>query len=117
MKGLSKDTVDALRKKVEGRIKKIEQLRASQKTNWEFEADKLAAGNESDNTTITNSLSRRIFVRACMWHELGVVFHSRQAAQTTLGWRGWVKDNEEGQKVVSAVWEELGERLKSMPIE
>lgn len=52
-----------------------------------------------------------------MWHELGVVFHSRQAAQITLGWRGWVKDVEEGQKVVGAVWEELGERLKSMPVE
>jgi len=52
-----------------------------------------------------------------MWHELAVVFHSRQAAQTTLGWRSWVKDQEEGQKVVSVVWEELGEQLKSMPVE
>jgi sorting nexin-8 len=52
-----------------------------------------------------------------MWHELAVVFHSRQAAQTTIGWRGWTKDMEESQKVVCAVWEELGERLKSMPVE
>jgi hypothetical protein len=41
--GLSKDTVDVLRKKVETRIKKIESLRSSQKQGWEFEADKLAA--------------------------------------------------------------------------
>lgn len=41
--GLSKDTVDALRKKVEGRLKKIETLRSAVKAGWEFEADKLAA--------------------------------------------------------------------------
>jgi sorting nexin-8 len=52
-----------------------------------------------------------------MWHELAVVFHSRQAAQTTLGWRGWVKDQEEAQKVLGGVWEQLGEGLKAMPIE
>jgi sorting nexin-8 len=98
-------------------VKKVESLRSTQKTGWEFEADKLAASNESDNTTITNFLSRRIFIRACMWHELAVVFHSRQAAQVTLGWRSWTKDQEEAQKMTSAIWEELGERLKSMPIE
>lgn len=148
---LSKDSVDSLRKKVEGRIKKIETLRSGQRPGWDFEVDKLVASeyqaafqcpfalskcrrapstavkemrmadlalaNEADNTTITNSLTRRVFIRACMWHELAVVLHSRQAAQTTLGWRAWTKDQEEAHKAVGAVWEDLGEQLKSMPIE
>jgi sorting nexin-8 len=50
MPGLSKDTVDALRKKVESRKIKVESLRSAQKPGWEFEADKLAA------CTFTSSL-------------------------------------------------------------
>jgi sorting nexin-8 len=42
--GLSKDSVDSLRKKVESRQKKIESLRAAQKPGWEVEVDKLVAG-------------------------------------------------------------------------
>ena len=52
-----------------------------------------------------------------MWHELAVVFHSKQAAQTTLGWQGWAKSQEEAHKALGNVWEELGESLKTMPIE
>lgn len=47
--GLSKDSVDSLRKKVESRQKKIESLRAAQKPGWEVEVDKLVAG-ESDQS-------------------------------------------------------------------
>lgn len=73
--------------------------------------------NDTDNTSITNLLSRRVFIRACMWHELAVVFHSRQAAQSTLGWRAWTKSQEEAHRALGVVWEELGEGLKAMPIE
>jgi hypothetical protein len=45
--GLSKDTVDALRKKVEVRNKKIESLRSALKPNWEVEVDKLVSGQFS----------------------------------------------------------------------
>jgi sorting nexin-8 len=138
---LSKDTVDALRKKVEGRVKKVETHRSGQKPGWELEVDKLVAcksssfpnrnvertivcgteltvvANDADNTSIANLLSRRIFIKACMWHELAVVFHSRQAAQTTLGWRAWTKSQEEAHKALGSVWEDLGEQLKTMPIE
>lgn len=40
---LSRDTVDALRKKVEGRVKKVETHRSGQKPGWELEVDKLVA--------------------------------------------------------------------------
>jgi len=41
---LSKDSVDALRKKVEGRVKKIEVAKSAMKAGWEVEVDKLVAG-------------------------------------------------------------------------
>ena len=40
---LSKDSVDSLRKKVEGRQKKIEAAKAGQRPGWEVEVDKLVA--------------------------------------------------------------------------
>lgn len=41
---LSRDSVDALRKKVEGRQKKIESAKNGQKPGWELEVDKQIAG-------------------------------------------------------------------------
>ena len=115
--GLSKDNVDALRKKVEIRQKKIETTRSTQKPGWEVEADKLVSASDVDNSTISSLLSRRIFIRACMWYELAVVFHSRQAAQTTLGWREFARGQAEADRVVVGIWEGLEERLRSMPVE
>jgi hypothetical protein len=44
LQGLSKDTVEVARKKVEARSKKIETTRAAQKPNFEVEVDKLVSG-------------------------------------------------------------------------
>jgi len=115
--GLSKDNVDALRKKVETRQKKLETTRSGQKPGWEVEAEKLVSANDVDNSTIGTLFSRRVFIRACMWHELAVVFHSRQAAQATLGWREFAREQGDAGKAVVGVWEGLAERLKSMPVE
>ncbi len=52
-----------------------------------------------------------------MWHELAIVFHSRQAAQATIGWRRFAKEETEASKGVERIWAELGERLESMPVE
>ena len=52
-----------------------------------------------------------------MWHELALVFHSRQAAQATLDWREFAKDEAEAGRGVSTIWEGLKEQLESMPIE
>nr|XP_031862306.1 uncharacterized protein CI109_002271 [Kwoniella shandongensis]KAA5529378.1 hypothetical protein CI109_002271 [Kwoniella shandongensis] len=113
----SKDSVDALRKKVETRQKKVESLKAAQKAGWEVEVDKLVAATDQDNSQISTLLARRVFIRACMWHELSVVHHSRQAAQATLGWRQFARDQNVGVKAIGGVWEGLEERLKSMPVE
>lgn len=52
-----------------------------------------------------------------MWHELSVVFHSMQAAQGTIGWRDFVKDQKERTKRLNSVWQGLEETLESMPLE
>ncbi|EIW66873.1 hypothetical protein TREMEDRAFT_34173 [Tremella mesenterica DSM 1558] len=114
---LSKDSVDALRKKVDGRNKKLEILRQAAKPGWETEADKLVSATDQDTGAINNLLSRRVFIRACMWHELQVVFHTRQAAQATLGWRDFVRDAEGAAKADAALWGELSERLEGVPVE
>ncbi|KAK6904423.1 hypothetical protein I203_105236 [Kwoniella mangroviensis CBS 8507] len=114
---LSKDNVDGLRKKVESRNKKIAQLKNAGKPGWEIEVDKLVAANDQDNSSITSLLSRRVFTKACMWHELSVVHHSRQAAQTTLGWKDFTNDQIEGIKRLEGVWEGLKDRLEGMPVE
>jgi len=77
----------------------------------------LTAANEQDNSAITSFLSRRVFIRACMWHELSVVFHSRQAAQATLGWKDYAREEAESAAGMAKVWEELGERLRAMPVD
>ncbi|WVQ81437.1 hypothetical protein IAT38_003561 [Cryptococcus sp. DSM 104549] len=114
---LSRDNVDALRKKVEGRAKKGAALKAAAKVGWEVEVDKLVAASDQDTATIQSLLARRVFIRECMWHELAVVHHSRQAAQATLGWRAWARDQREAMGKLEAVWEGLEERLDGMPLE
>jgi sorting nexin-8 len=114
---LSRDGVDALQKRVVSRQSKIEALRQAAKPGWEDEVAKLTSGIEQDNSAITALLARRVFVRACMWHELGVVFHSRQAAQATLGWRAWVGGESGAVRAEGRVWDRLGEDLENMPLE
>lgn len=52
-----------------------------------------------------------------MYHELTVVFHTRQAAQVTLGWKRYVDDQIKSGKEGLGIWEGLKERLGVMPVE
>lgn len=79
--------------------------------------DSLTAGIDEDNTKIVNLLARRVFIRACMWHELGVVLHSRQAAQATLCWRTWVGGEGAAAGAEARVWDRLTDELEHMPLE
>jgi sorting nexin-8 len=130
---LSADHVDLLRKKVEARQSKIEGLRAAQKPGFEAEVEKLINGMfneqssfehhltstviEQDNSTIGALLARRVFIRACMWHELAVVFHSRQAAQATLGWQAWIQGTVSSLNSAARVWDRMNEDVENMPLE
>jgi sorting nexin-8 len=87
------------------------------KPGWEAEVDKLQQAIDADNATIKSLLERRVMIKACMWHELAVVLHSRQAAQVTLGWREFVQGEVRFGDRVKGVWEGLAGRLEEMPLE
>lgn len=114
---LSKDSVDSLRKRVESKQKKLETVRINHRTGWEIEDEKLVLAIEQDNSSITSLLARRVFIKHCLWHELSVVLHSRQAAQATLGWRQYATERIVVQKNVESLWKGLSTRLEDMPIE
>lgn len=52
-----------------------------------------------------------------MWHELGVVFHSRQSAQATLAWQAWVAGEGAAASAEANVWQRLNDDLENMPLE
>jgi sorting nexin-8 len=114
---LSADSVDALRRKVEALQGRIEALRAGQKPGFQTEVDKHVAGIEADNSMISALLARRVFIRACMWHELAVVFHSRQAGQAALGWRAWVQGTLGALDAENRVWERMNDDVGNMPLD
>lgn len=114
---LSKDSVDSLRKRVETKQKRLDIVRSARKPSWEVEEEKLVSVIEQDNAEIERSLARRVYNRYCMWNEYSVVFHSRQAGQTTRGWRTYTKDHVEAVKGSVERWDQLGDRLQKMPVD
>ncbi|KAI5448800.1 Sorting nexin mvp1 [Naganishia albida] len=113
---LSKDSVDALRKRVEVKQKKLASVRQGKKSNWEAEQEKLVTAIEQDNVTVQSLLDRRVFIRHCMYHEM-LVLHSRQTGQVTLLARQWARDREAAGEHGQRAWAELGRRLKEMPVD
>jgi len=109
--------VDSLRKRVESKQKKLETVRMNRRQGWEVEEEKLVSAIEQDNSAITAALSRRVFIKYCMWHELSVVLHSRQSAQATFGWRQYSADRTESAKATAELWGGLYETLQNMPVE
>lgn len=66
---------------------------------------------------IVNLLARRVFIRACMWHELAVVLHTRQSALAGLCWRSWVGAEGAAAGAEARVWDRLTDELENMPLE
>jgi sorting nexin-8 len=61
---LAPDTVDKLKKRVEGNQAKLEQVREARKDKWEAEAERLQGAIETDQHAIEELLRRRVFIRA-----------------------------------------------------
>lgn len=61
---LSIDQVERLKKRVETTQAKLKTVKDAQKDGWEHEADKLVQSIETDQTTITAQLNRRVYIRA-----------------------------------------------------
>ncbi|KAL1701925.1 hypothetical protein EV121DRAFT_262592 [Schizophyllum commune] len=114
---LSVDQVERLKKRVETTSLKMDGIKSTRKEGWEIEADKLASQIERDQATIAAQLSRRVFIRACMWHELKVVLHNRENTLPTLLVQAFAREETEFTESVLANWNALSEAVESMPLE
>ncbi|KAF9075303.1 hypothetical protein BDP27DRAFT_1461622 [Rhodocollybia butyracea] len=114
---LSLDQVERLKKRVETTSLKLDGIKVAQKDNWQDEADKLVAAIEKDQVTIAAQLSRRVFIRACLWHELRVVLHNRENALLSVMTQSFIREEVEFSESVLNNWSSLSEAVEGMPFE
>lgn len=114
---LSGDQVERLKKRVESNSVKLEIIKQAQKDGWEQEADKLTVFIEKDQGMITAQLSRRVFIRACMWHELRVVLHNRENTLLTQTVQLFAREELDYSENVVSNWASLTESVDGMPLE
>ncbi|KAI0295396.1 hypothetical protein B0F90DRAFT_1751359 [Multifurca ochricompacta] len=114
---LSVDQVERLKKRVDTNALKLETVKAVAKDGWEEEADKIAGSIEKDKATITAQLNRRVFIRACMWHELRVVLHNRENTLLTQLVQSFAREERDYADAVAANWAALVQAVESMPFE
>ncbi|KAH9941503.1 hypothetical protein B0H21DRAFT_869618 [Amylocystis lapponica] len=114
---LSIDQVERLKKRVEANSLKLEAVKQAQKDGWETEADRIAGAIEKDQAAIAAQLSRRVFIRACMWHELRVVLHNRENALVTQTIQAVSREEHDFTEGVANNWASLREAVESMPFE
>ncbi|KAI9510052.1 hypothetical protein F5148DRAFT_977311 [Russula earlei] len=114
---LSIDQVERLKKRVDTNSLKLESVKAVAKDGWEEEADKIASGIEKDKATISAQLNRRVFIRACMWHELRVVLHNRENALLTQLVQSFAREERDFADAVAANWAALIQGVEGMPSE
>jgi sorting nexin-8 len=114
---LSIDQVERLKKRVESNSSKLEGVKAAKKDGWETEVDRFIGLIERDQATIAAQLNRRIFIRACLWHELRVVLHNRENTLLTQAIQAFASEEQTFVENVSANWVSLGHAVESMPFE
>lgn len=114
---LSVDQVERLKKRVDTNAIKLESVKAVAKDGWEEEADKIAVTIEKDKVTISAQLNRRVFIRACMWHELRVVLHNRENTLLTQLVQAFARDERDYAENVAANWASLAQGVEGMPFE
>ncbi|KAF8488383.1 hypothetical protein F5888DRAFT_1753380 [Russula emetica] len=114
---LSVDQVERLKKRVDTNAIKLESVKAVAKDGWEEEADKIALTIEKDKLTISAQLNRRVFIRACMWHELRVVLHNRENTLLTQLVQAFAREERDYAENVAANWASLVQGVEGMPFE
>ncbi|KAF9047100.1 hypothetical protein BDZ89DRAFT_1058168 [Hymenopellis radicata] len=114
---LSIDQVERLKKRVESTSLKLEGVRAQQKDGWQDEVERLGALYEKDQATILAQLSRRVFIRACMWHELRTVLHNRENTLVTVLVQTFTREEQEFAESIFNNWVSLSEGVEGMPFE
>jgi len=111
------DQVEKLRKRVEQNSVKLEQVRNAQKDGWQAEVDKFAGLVERDQVAISAALSRRVFIRFCMWHEMRVVLHNRENALLTQAIQTFAKEESAFGEESLRIWESMADSVAGMPME
>ncbi|KAJ7623207.1 hypothetical protein FB45DRAFT_924904 [Roridomyces roridus] len=111
------DQVERLKQRVETTSLKLESVKAAQKEGWQDEADRHSASIEKDQATIAAQLSRRVFIRACLWHELRVVLHNRENTLLTQIVQTFAREEQEFTENVANTWASLSETVSEMPLE
>ncbi|EMD38933.1 hypothetical protein CERSUDRAFT_151694 [Gelatoporia subvermispora B] len=114
---LSVDQVDRLKKRVDTNSQKLESVKQAKKEGWEQEADKITGLIEKDQASINAQMNRRIFIRACMWHELRVVLHNRENTLLTQTVRTFAREEHEFSEGVVTNWASLVDAVDGMPYE
>ncbi|KAF7770449.1 hypothetical protein Agabi119p4_6423 [Agaricus bisporus var. burnettii] len=114
---LSVDQVERLRKRVDANSVKLDGIRSTAKEGWQDEADKLTAVIEKDQGMIAAQLSRRVFIRVCLWNELRIILHNRENALLTQAVKTFAREEQEHAEWVVKNWTSLGESLENMPYE
>ncbi|PPQ73571.1 hypothetical protein CVT26_010372 [Gymnopilus dilepis] len=114
---LSIDQVERLKKRIETTSVKLDGIRAAAKEGWQEEVERLTAMVEKDQATIAAQLSRRVFIRACMWHELRVILHNRENTLLTQAVKNFAREEHDYAENVANNWESLSEAVENMPFE
>ncbi|KAI0953925.1 hypothetical protein AcV7_007318 [Taiwanofungus camphoratus] len=114
---LSIDQVERLRKRIDTNSLKLETVKQTQKDGWEQEADKITVLIEKDQAAIAAQLNRRVFIRACMWHELRVVVHNRENALLTQAIKTLAREELDFSEGLVSNWTSLVDAVGSMPYE
>jgi len=114
---LSPDQVDRLKKRIETTSVRLDGIKAAARDGWEEEVDRLTGAIEKDKLTIAHQLNRRVFIRACMWHELRVVLHNRENTLLTQSAQAFAREEARYADGVAQNWNALVEALDGMPLE
>lgn len=114
---LAVDNVDRLKKRIDSNSMKLESIKAAQKEGWQEDADRVVVLIEKDQATIASLINRRVFIRACMWHELRVVLHNRENVLLSKLTQTFAREEQAFSDRVLANWVSLGNAVEGMPLE
>ncbi|KAI6113058.1 hypothetical protein F5141DRAFT_1111325 [Pisolithus sp. B1] len=114
---LAVDNVDRLKKRIDSNSMKLESIKAAQKEGWQEDADRVVVLIEKDQATIASLINRRVFIRACMWHELRVVLHNRENVLLSKLTQTFAREEQAFADRVLANWVSLGNAVEGMPLE
>lgn len=114
---LAIDQVERLKKRVETNSVKLDGIRTAQKDGWEDEVEKYTSLIEKDQASIAAQLSRRVFIRASMWHELRVMLHNRENTLLTQTVQKFAREEQAFAESVVNNWGSLVEAVEGMPFE